>query len=334
MSAISTSPARTDVEPRTSTASVLPGTLGVLLAGGLALALHDLLPDLQRVSSHTGTYAHALAVVLTSAVLAAAVSTRWLALRRKLAHDLPLWAVALGGLAVWDVVTLKANLLPLPYFPGPAMVLRSLRLDAALLFESTWRSGLLLLTGYLCGATAGLVCGVLMGWSHRVHYWVMPALKIIGPLPATAWIPIALVVFPSSFWAAVFLIALAVWFPVTVLTMSGVSNVRQSYLDVARTLGAGRGYLILRVALPSALPSIFIGLFMGLGMSFLTLIVAEMLGVKAGLGWYVQWANGWAEFSKVYAALLITAVFFSAVMTLLFRLRDRLLAWQQGVIKW
>ena len=49
------------------------------------------------------------------------------------------------------------------------------------------------------------------------------------------------------------------------LTISGIANTRASYLDVARTLGAGQSYLIFRVAIPAAMPSIFIGLFMGLG---------------------------------------------------------------------
>jgi len=130
------------------------------------------------------------------------------------------------------------------------------------------------------------------------------------------------------------LIALAVWFPVTMLTASGISNTRASYLDVARTLGAKRLYLIFRVAIPAAVPNIFIGLFMGLGASFLTLVVAESVGVKSGLGWYLSWAQGWAEYGKVFAALIIMAAFFSTVMTLLFKVRDRVLVWQKGTIKW
>ena len=47
---------------------------------------------------------------------------------------------------------------------------------------------------------------------------------------------------------------------------------------------------------------------MGLGASFLTLVVAETVGVKSGLGWYVSWAQGWAEYGKVYAALVVMAV--------------------------
>ena len=53
--------------------------------------------------------------------------------------------------------------------------------------------------------------------------------------------------------------------------------------------------------------------------------VAETVGVKSGLGWYVSWAQCWAEYGKVYAALIIMAAFFSTIMTLLFKLRDRVL---------
>ena len=225
-------------------------------------------------------------------------------------------------------------MLPLPYFPGPDAVLQAILDDYALLFECTWRSLWLLALGYVAGTLVGLGSGILIGWNRHARYWIMPILKFIGPIPATAWVPLALVLFPTTFFASVFLIALSAWFPVTVMTSSGVSNVRVAYLDVARTLGARPWFLVFRVAIPSALPSIFVGLFMSLTTSFLTLIVAEMLGVKSGLGWYVSSARDWAEYSKVYAALLITAVFFSSLMTLLFKVRDRVLVWQKGVIKW
>src|SRR5207245_9925167 len=100
---------------------------------------------------------------------------------------------------------------------------------------------------------------------------------------------------------------------------SGISNTRASYLDVAKTLGAGRTYLISRVAIPAAVPNIFIGLFMGLGASFLTLVVAESVGVKSGLGWYVSWAQGWADYGKVCAAVLIIAAFLSTFMIIIFQ---------------
>ena len=162
----------------------------------------------------------------------------------------------------------------------------------------------------------------------------MPVLKVMGPIPATAFIPLTIMLFPTAFSSAVALIALAVWFPVTMLTSSGIANVSLSLLDVARTLGASPLFLVFRVAVPASAPSIFVGLFMGLGASFLTLIVAETVGVTSGLGWYINWAKAWADYPKVYAALVIMAVFFSSIMTLLFSVRDRVLVYQKGTIKW
>jgi NitT/TauT family transport system permease protein len=249
-------------------------------------------------------------------------------------HLCPIIAAAILLLCLWEVITSGFRLLPLPYFPGPAGVLQSLLDDRATLFDSTWHSLVLLLSGYALGVVTALITGISIGWFAHVRYWGMPLLKIVGPIPATAWIPLAMVLSPSAMFSAVALIALAVWFPVTMLTVSGISNTRASYLDVARTLGARQAYLIFRVAIPAAMPNIFIGLFMGLGTSFLTLVVAETVGVKSGLGWYVAWAQGWAEYGKVYAALVIMAAFFSTIMTLLFMARDRVLVWQKGVIKW
>ena len=91
-----------------------------------------------------------------------------------------------------------------------------------------------------------------------------------------------------------------------------------AYYDVARTLGAKPSFLVLKVAIPAALPHVFVGLFMGLGSSFAVLVVAEMIGVKAGLGWYLQWAQGWAAYSNMYAALIVMSLLCSGAITLLF----------------
>jgi NitT/TauT family transport system permease protein len=304
-----------------------------VLAATLALALHLGLPSRQSPEPTT-LYPRLLIVVAGAAVLLALVQWLWPWFAARYRPRAPLLAVAILLVAAWDLITLKLALLPLPYFPHPELIIRSLLEDRSVLLESTYHSLVLLMSGYATGVILGLVSGVLIGWFPSVRYWAMPLLKVVGPIPATAWIPLALIVFPTSFQSSVALIAMAVWFPVTMLTSSGISAVRLSYLDVARTMGAGQGYLVFRVAIPSALPNIFLGLFMGLGASFLTLVVAEMLGVKAGLGWYVSWAQGWAEYGKVYAALVIIAAFFSTIMTLLFKVRDRLLVWQKGTIQW
>ena len=316
--------------------------LSPAVAAGAALAVHLLLPNGQVPqvgwTRHLAPWLHPYPALLEGALvvvlLVIAVQWAWRPLRRWASHYAPLLAGAIAAFCAWDLITLKLNWMTLPYFPGPDEVLAALVEDRALLLESTWRSLLLLLAGYAAGVTAGLVSGVLIGWFTRARYWGMPILRVFGPLPATALIPLVMTLSSWAFLSGAALIGFAVWFPVTMLTASGIANVRLSYLDVARTLGAGRLYLIFRVALPSALPNIFLGLFMGLGASFLTLIVAETVGVQAGLGWYLTWQQGYVEFAKVYAAILIMAAFFSTLMTLLLWVRDQVLRWQKGVVKW
>jgi NitT/TauT family transport system permease protein len=283
--------------------------------------------------AYTGDLAVMCGAVAVALALAAFAGVRFAGLQR--VQRLSPWLMVLAlFLAAWQAVTAKLGLLPLPFFPPPQAILEVVIDDRALLGAGIFASFRLLATGYFLGAAVGFVTGVAIGWSPLASYWIHPVLRFIGPLPATAWLPLAFFIFPSSFSASIFLIALATGFPVTVLTWSGVAGVNSAYYDIARTLGASQRFLVLKVAIPAAMPHVFVGLFMGLGNSFAVLVVAEMLGVKAGLGWYLQWAQGWAAYANMYAALLIMAFLCSGLITLLFRVRDRLLSWQKGLVRW
>src|SRR5438552_1750523 len=282
---------------------------------------------------YTGDLAAAFGAL--GAVLAfATVADLWFACLPRMQRLAP-WMLALALLfGAWETVTAKLGLLPMPFFPPPQALLEVIVDDRVRLAEGVLASLRLLAGGYFLGAVLGFVMGVAMGWSRVVGYWIHPVLRLVGPLPATAWLPLAFFVFPSSHSASTFLIALATGFPVTVLTWSGVAGVRKAYYDIARTLGANQSFLILKVTIPAALPHVFVGLFMGLGSSFAVLVVAEMIGVKAGLGFYLQWAQGWASYNNMYAALIVMSLLCSGAITLLFKVRDRLLVWQKGVVKW
>ncbi len=318
-------------------ATRLPGPpLRALALGAAWLALAGAtyaLPEEGDFPS-TATFAGgALALGLTLAPLAG-LSGRLGRAGAALAHGTPWLTLAALGFLAWELITAKFALLPMPFFPPPQAILEVFLDDWPRLGGSILASLKLLAGGYLIGAGLGFVLGVAIGWSKAVGYWAHPILRFVGPLPATAWLPLAFFVFPSSWSASTFLIALATGFPVTVLTWSGVAGVNKAYFDVARTLGASPTFLVLRVAVPAALPHVFVGLFMGLGGAFAVLVVAEMLGVKAGLGWYLQWAQGWAAYANLYAALIVMALMCSGLISLLFRFRDRVLSWQKGLVQW
>ena len=98
---------------------------------------------------------------------------------------------------------MKTNWLRLPFFPGPDEVLGAMIEDARILAVSAWHSLQLLLTGYLAGVIAGITTGVLIGWYPKVRYWAMPAIKFVGPIPATALIPLVMTLWKDSFLCAV-----------------------------------------------------------------------------------------------------------------------------------
>jgi NitT/TauT family transport system permease protein len=303
-----------------------------LLAWVAAAILTWRLPDVRPLytTAHVAALTAVIAALIGGWVIAAAVVAP---AARRLAIVAP-WLLALGvANLVWQLVTAKYQLLPMPFFPPSQAILDAYENDGALLLLSAAYSLRLLAIGFSLGATVGFFTGVAMGWWPRANYWLHPIVRTIGPIPATAWLPLAFVVLPTSFTASIFILGLATWFPVTFLTWSGVRAVNRSYYDVARTLGASQWFLIWKVAVPAALPSIFVGIFMGLGTSFVTLLAAEMLGVKAGLGWYVTWAQGWAAYPKVYAALAIMALLFSGLISVLFKVRNRVLGWERGSIR-
>lgn len=240
-------------------------------------------------------------------------------------------AVLLG---IWQIASAKTGYWRQPYFPPPQGVFEVYFKEWARLLDSIQSSLILLSAGISIGGLVGFLTGLLTGWSRQVGYWSRPVLRFIGPVPATALIPIALFLFPSSFTAGVFLVALATWFSVAVLTWSGVESVRSEYYDVARTLGANTGFQLLKIAIPASLPHVFVGLFMGLGSAISVLVVAEMVGVKSGLGYFLDWSQSWGAYGHLYAGLFLMALLFSLLTTALFRIRDKVLVGQKGDIQW
>lgn len=237
-------------------------------------------------------------------------------------------------LNILNIITLKYAILPKLFFPSLDRVLATLVEDRIFLIECIVYSLKLLFTGFLFGGSIGFITGILLGFSKTAGYWLNPITRLLGPIPTTAWVPLALSSFPTSYSASVFLIAFAVWFPTALMTSSGIQNTSNAYFEVSRTLGASTLYQVFKVGIPSAMPSIFLGIFYGTCSSFITLMTAEMVGSSCGIGWYINWQKQMMVYPGVYAGLIIIALICTTILTILFKVRDKILVWQKGVIKW
>ena len=306
-----------------------------ILSIALALILDIVLPDnLQHPAAEHPYFIWLLGAALVVYLIFYAVSFFRPSLREKLEYKAYFYAGATLFLNILNLLTVKFAILPVLYFPSLDRVFGVLFEDSAFLAKCLAYSARLLFIGWFCGAIVGMLTGIAIGFNKTFSYWVQPLVRVLGPIPSTAWIPIVLIAFPSAVSASAFLIALAVWFPTTVLTSSGIAAIPNAYFEVSSTLGAGSFYRIAKVGIPAAMPHMFLGLFNGTCSSFITLVTAEMLGAKYGIGWYINWQKEMMAYANVYAGLIIIAVTFFILITLLFKFRDHVLAWQKGVIKW
>lgn len=310
------------------------GALPVLSVAA-ALGIDLLVPrayEQKEVAAPYFSYFLAATLVVYLALLA--LGKFWPNLRKTALYRAPFYAGTVLFFNVYNLLAAKFAVLPVLYFPALDRILAVLVEDTSFLFTCVAYSYRLLLLGWFFGALTGFATGIFTGFSKKASYWISPFVRGIGPIPSTAWIPLVLVAFPSAVSGSVFLIALAVWFPTTVLTASGIANIKKSYFEVGSTLGASRKYQILHIGIPAALPSMFLGLFNGTCSSFITLVTAEMLGAKYGLGWYINWQKEMMAYPNVYAGLILIAVSFYLIITGLFKIKNHVLAWQEGGIQW
>ncbi|MDR2143226.1 MAG: ABC transporter permease subunit [Treponema sp.] len=302
-----------------------------LLSFAAALTVNIAVPSVEKVTP-AAYRGFLIAFIATLAVLYIAALTRP-GFRKKLYHKAQFIFAAGVTLTLWDLLTTKSAILPLPYFPGMAGIADVMYEDRSLLLLSTVYSMRLFFVGFITGTVLGLATGTFIGWWRQWDYWLSPIIRVTGIIPAVAWLPIALAILPSSFSTGVFLIFISSWFPVSSMMASGIMATPKSFFDAAKTLGADNRFLLFRIAIPHAMPSMFIGINTATAFSFTTLIVSEMVGAKAGLGFYINWAKGWGAYSKVYGAIVIIAVEFALILALIGAVRRYMLRWQKGILK-
>jgi NitT/TauT family transport system permease protein len=185
--------------------------------------------------------------------------------------------------------------------------------------------------GFAIGAGLALPLGLSMGASASVYAWFNPLVQILRPIPPIAYIPLAILWFGLGDPPAVFLIALGAFFPVLMNTIAGVRQVDGIYLRAARSLGAGRATMFLRVILPAAVPYILSGVRIGIGTAFIVVIVSEMIAVNSGLGYRILEAREYFWSDKIIAGMVSIGMLGLAIDLGMNRLNNHLLRWHRGL---
>jgi sulfonate transport system permease protein len=134
------------------------------------------------------------------------------------------------------------------------------------------------------------------------------AVQMLRNIPHLALIPLVILWFGIGEEAKLFLVALGVFFPIYLNTFHGIRTVDAGLLEMGRVYGLGPAQLFWKVLLPGALPSILIGLRFALGTMWLTLIVAETISARAGIGYLAMNAREFMQTDVVLLSIVIYAL--------------------------
>ncbi len=177
--------------------------------------------------------------------------------------------------------------------------------------------------GFSLAAVVGVPLGLVMGRFKLVHEAVFPVAEVLRPIPAIAWVPMAIMLWPTNEQSIVFITFLGSFFPILVNTLHGMSLVDPVLVRAAKCLGARESAIFREVYFPSSLPHIFTGLTVGMGVAWVSLIAAEMISGQYGIGYFTWEAYSLVQYADI-ALGMITIGILGLVSSLLVRAAGRL----------
>jgi NitT/TauT family transport system permease protein len=158
-----------------------------------------------------------------------------------------------------------------------------------------------ILFGFAIAIAIGVPLGLMIGKYRRVRDLFMPAVEIMRPIPAIAWVPMSIMLWPNNEASIVFITFIGAFFPILLNTVHGVHSMDGVLIRAGRCLGASEVRLFWNVILPGSLPHIFTGLAVGMGVAWVSLIAAEMISGQFGVGYFT-----WEAYSLVnYPAIVL-----------------------------
>jgi NitT/TauT family transport system permease protein len=162
--------------------------------------------------------------------------------------------------------------------------------------------------GFAIATVLGVGLGVVIGWFAVAEDILFPPIELLRPIPAVAWVPISIMLWPTERSSIVFITTLGAFFPIVLNTIHGVEGIDRQLVRAATSLGAGRAAVFREIVLPGALPSIVTGLSVGMGVSWICLISAEMISGQFGVGYFTWVAYGIVKYSQIVVGMLTIGV--------------------------
>jgi len=247
-------------------------------------------------------------------------------------------ATIMAALFLWWLATSGLRLLNPLRLPSPQEVWAAFSqitfgqgYGGATLGQHALHSLLLVAKGFSVAVITGVPLGLLMGWSRHAEALINPIFLLLRPIPALAWIPLAIVWFGIGDTGKIFVIWLTAFVPSVINAFTGVRGVDTVLIAAARTQGASTLQVLRHVIIPGAMPLIFTGLRLSLQASWTTLVAAELVGAFFGLGRVLNLAGQDIFPGMILVGMAAVAVCGAATTWLLGLIERRVINWRPAV---
>jgi NitT/TauT family transport system permease protein len=221
--------------------------------------------------------------------------------------------------------------------PSPSAVVADfLKLAGNLGYWNSWSlSFQRVLAGFAVALIVGGALGLLMATRPWFKLMVFPVFESLRPVPPLAWVPIAIIFWPTQELSITFVTFLGALFPVVLNTVGGAEEIDRRHVLAARSMGASRSYVFRRVLLPALLPSLVTGAAVGMGITWEVVVAAELISGggqqsgDGGLGFLVWNAYQGNDLPRVVVAMISLGVAGYLSSGLVRALGNRLMPWRR-----
>jgi len=235
---------------------------------------------------------------------------------------------------VWEVVS-RAGLISQQVMPAPSRVLQTGwdLMRTGELFVHLGASLARATTGFFIGGLIGFALGVAVGFSPFAQALVDRTVQMVRAIPFLAMLPLVIVWFGVDEGGKVFLVALAVMFPIYINTVLGIRQIDPKLIELAAVTGMTWPAVVQRIILPGALPSILTGVRYSLASAWLALVIAETLATTKGIGFLAMDAREFLQTDVILLTIIIYAVIGVLADSLARLLETHMLSWHPNFAK-
>ncbi|MER1968627.1 ABC transporter permease [Castellaniella sp. GW247-6E4] len=250
-------------------------------------------------------------------------------LAKRLSHSGQIVLSLVLAAVIWEVMGRFVVVSPLLFVPLSEVIARGIELwEAGELQLHVWISFIEFLGGYSLAALVGILLGGLLGSSMRLRTLFEPWVSMLYSTPVIALGPLFILWLGIGVGSKVAIIFLTSVFPILINTSIGLVTTDKTLLEVARSCGATGLQLFWKVRMPSAIPYVIGGLRLGVARALVGVVVAELFGARAGIGFMIMNSTQSFDTASLYVGVLILAVAGVTSVGLLKLLEEKITPWR------